>query len=69
MEKSDNSKSKNTMFNGEWEVLSSLGEGNTAKVYKVRSVKDGKIAALKLIRERFLQEKSCSPLESIQQEI
>jgi len=33
---------KAPIFNGEYEILSSLGEGNTSKVYLCRSLKDPK---------------------------
>ena len=49
-------KQKHPIFNGEWEILQSLGEGNTSKVYLVRSLKNPKdLRALKLLREEFLQ--------------
>jgi len=47
-------KQKHPIFNNEFEILSSLGEGNTSKVYLARSMKDGKQVALKLLREEFL---------------
>jgi len=46
---------KHPVFNDEYEILSSLGEGNTSKVYLCRSIKDPKKqVALKLLREEFL---------------
>ena len=52
-------KAKHPVFNGEYEILSSLGEGNTSKVYLARSIKDPKKqVALKLLREEFLQRDS-----------
>ena len=33
---------KYPVFNGEYEILTSLGEGTTSKVFKVRSVSDPK---------------------------
>jgi len=33
-------KPKHPVFNGEYEILSSLGEGNTSKVYLARLIKD-----------------------------
>lgn len=45
---------KYPVFNGEYELLGSLGEGTTSKVYKARSLKDGKLVALKLLREDYL---------------
>jgi len=53
-------KQKHPIFNGEWEILSSLGEGNTSKVYLARNLKDGKQVALKLLREEFLARDSDS---------
>jgi serine/threonine protein kinase len=51
-----NAKLKHPVFNNEYEILSSLGEGNTSKVYMVRNLKDPKkVVALKLLREEFLQ--------------
>ena len=34
-------KQKHPIFNGKWEILSSLGEGNTSKVYMARNMEDG----------------------------
>ena len=45
---------KYPVFNGEYELLGSLGEGTTSKVYKTRSLKDSKMVALKLLREDYL---------------
>jgi serine/threonine protein kinase len=46
---------KHPVFNKKYEILSSLGEGNTSKVYLVRSLEDPKKQfALKLLREEFL---------------
>ena len=54
---------------GKYEILSSLGEGNTSKVYLVRSMKEPKKQfALKLIREEFLQRDENS-IKSVSQEI
>jgi serine/threonine protein kinase len=50
----ENGKQKHPIFNGEWEILSSLGEGNTSKVYQARNLTDGRTVALKLLREEFL---------------
>lgn len=62
-------KLKHPVFNGEYEILSSLGEGNTSKVYLARSLKDPKKqVALKLLREEFLQRDSES-IKSVEQEI
>ena len=61
-------KAKHPIFNGEWEILSSLGEGNTSKVYLARNLNDGKTVALKLLREEFLARDSDS-IKSVEQEI
>ena len=48
-------KQKHPIFNGEFEIISSLGEGNTSKVYLARSLSNPKEQiALKLLREEFL---------------
>lgn len=50
-----NSVQKHPIFNNEYEILSSLGEGNTSKVYMARKISDPKkFAALKLLKEEFL---------------
>lgn len=60
---------KHPVFIGEYEILSSLGEGNTSKVYLVRSIKEPKKQfALKLLREEFLQRDQDS-IKSVEQEI
>jgi len=65
----ENGKQKHPIFNGEYEILSSLGEGNTSKVYLARSLKDPKKKiALKLLREEFLQRDKDS-IKSVEQEI
>ena len=62
-------KMKHPLFINEYEILSSLGEGNTSKVYLVRSIKDPKKQfALKLLREEFLQRDKDS-IRSVEQEI
>merc|ERR1712110_51834 len=62
-------KQKHPIFNGEYEILSSLGEGNTSKVYLCRSIKDPKQQiALKLLREEFLNRDEHS-IKSLEQEI
>jgi len=75
MEKNANVKSetskkhKHPIFNSEYEILSSLGEGNTSKVYLCRSLKDPKKQiALKLLREEFLNRDDQS-IKSVEQEI
>jgi serine/threonine protein kinase len=61
-------KQKHPIFNNEYEILSSLGEGNTSKVYLAKSLKDGKQVALKLLREEFLQ-RDADSIKSVEQEI
>ena len=62
-------KQKHPIFNGEYEILSSLGEGNTSKVYLARSIANpDKMVALKLLREEFLQRDKDS-IKSVEQEI
>ena len=64
-----NAKAKHPVFNGEWEILQSLGEGNTSKVYLVRNLADPKkLQALKLLREEFLQRDTDS-IKAVEQEI
>jgi len=65
----DQSKLKHPVFNNEYEILSSLGEGNTSKVYLARSLKDPKkCVALKLLREEFLQ-RDADSIKAVEQEI
>ena len=69
MDKKDTKKQKHPIFNGKFEILSALGEGNTSKVYLVRSIEDpSKLSALKLLREEFLKRDSDS-IKSVEKEI
>lgn len=62
-------KLKHPVFNGEYEILSSLGEGNTSKVYMARSIKNPKqVVALKLLREEFLQ-RDVDSIKAVENEI
>lgn len=62
-------KRKHPVFNGEYEILSSLGEGNTSKVYLARSITNpSQTIALKILREEFLNRDSDS-IKSVEQEI
>jgi len=64
-----NAKQKHPIFNSEWEILQSLGEGNTSKVSLVRNLADPKkLQALKLLREEFLQRDQDS-IKAVEQEI
>ena len=61
-----NKKQKHPIFNDQYEILSSLGEGNTSKVYLCRSIENPKeMMALKLLRDEFLSrdEKSIKAVE------
>jgi serine/threonine protein kinase len=43
------------VFNKEYEILRSLGDGKTSKVYLCKSIKNAdKKVAMKLLREEFL---------------
>lgn len=65
----DSAKLKHPVFNGEYEILQSLGEGNTSKVYMARNIKDPKkVFALKLLREEFLQ-RDAESIKSVENEI
>jgi serine/threonine protein kinase len=69
MDKTKATKQKHPIFNQKYEILSSLGEGNTSKVYLVRSIENPKEQfALKLLREEFLQRDKDS-IKSVEQEI
>ena len=60
---------KHPIFNGEYEIMQSLGEGNTSKVYLAKSLNDpNKCVALKLLREEFLQRDQDS-IKSVESEI
>ena len=49
-------KLKYPLFNREYEILTSIGEGTTSKVFKIRSLADPKKCfALKLLREEYLR--------------
>jgi len=43
------------IFNAEWAIEKKLGEGHTSRVYKVKNIKNGELAALKVIRSEYLQ--------------
>jgi len=64
----DNTKLKHPVFNNEYEILSSLGEGNTSKVYCARHLKTKQIVALKLLREEFLQ-RDVDSIKAVENEI
>lgn len=64
----DGGQSKHPIFNGEYEILQSLGEGNTSKVYMARKLSDKSTVALKLLREEFLQ-RDTESIKSVESEI
>ena len=46
---------KHPIFNNQFEILKSLGEGNTSKVYLGRSLVDPNAqVAIKILKEEFL---------------
>jgi serine/threonine protein kinase len=60
---------KYPIFNGEYEILESLGEGTTSKVFKVRNIKEPKKQfALKLLREEFLKREE-NAIQAVENEI
>ena len=61
--------SKHPIFNDSYEILTSLGEGNTSKVYQARDLNDkNKFVAVKLLKEEFLQ-RDAESITSVEQEI
>ena len=56
------------IFNGQYEVIKSLGEGNTSKVYLGRHTQNGTFAAIKILKEEFLRRDTDSIL-SVHNEI
>ena len=48
-------RAKHPVFNNEFEIIKSLGEGNTSKVYLARSIHNGSLTALKILKEEFLR--------------
>lgn len=60
---------KHPVFNNEFEILSSLGDGKTSKVYLCQSIKEKeKKMAMKLLREEFLQ-KDEKNVKAVEREI
>ena len=59
---------KHPVFNGEFEIIRSLGEGNTSKVYYGRSKETGNGVAIKILKEEFLRRDNDSIL-SVHNEI
>lgn len=48
-------RAKHPIFNGQYEIIKSLGEGNTSKVYLGRSITDSSFVAIKILKEEFLR--------------
>ncbi len=66
---SANGKQDHPIFMGEWDIIKSLGEGNTSKVYLAVHKEDKKRqVALKIFREEFLTRDSDS-IKSVEKEI
>ena len=60
---------KHPIFNKDFEIVSSLGDGKTSKVYLCQSMKEKeKRIAMKLLREEFLQ-KDEKNVKSVEREI
>ena len=69
MQATQNASNKHPIFNGQYEILKSLGEGNTSKVYMARDVnKPNEHVAIKILKEEFLRRDEDSIL-SVQNEI
>ena len=66
----DNSSQRQThpIFNNQYEIIKSLGEGNTSKVYLGRSLQNGTFVAIKILKEEFLRRDNDSIL-SVHNEI
>jgi serine/threonine protein kinase len=47
--------SSHPVFNGKYEILKSLGEGNTSKVYLGKLIGSEEYAAIKILKEEFLR--------------
>ena len=56
------------IFNNQYEIIKSLGEGNTSKVYLGRSLQNGTFVAIKILKEEFLRRDNDSIL-SVHNEI
>ena len=52
--------SSHPIFNEKYEILKSLGEGNTSKVYLGKSMENGEHVAIKILKEEFLRRDSDS---------
>lgn len=62
-------KQQHPIFNGKYEILKSLGEGNTSKVYLARSLENSvNHVAVKILKDEFLRRDNDSIL-SVHNEI
>jgi len=52
---SANNTQAHPVFNGKYEILKSLGEGNTSKVYLGKLKDTEEYAAIKILKEEFLR--------------
>jgi hypothetical protein len=69
MQKQTNSTQQHPIFNNQFEILKSLGEGNTSKVYLGRSLANPSVqVAIKVLKEEFLKRDSDAIL-SVRNEI
>lgn len=61
---------KHPIFNNKYEIIKSLGEGNTSKVYLATAINEptAKQVAIKILKEEFLRRDEDSIL-SVQNEI
>jgi serine/threonine protein kinase len=62
------SQKKRPIFNDRIEILESLGQGNTSKVYLGRDLQTKNLCALKILKEEFLERSQDSILQ-VQNEI
>lgn len=68
MQTTNTTKAAHPIFNGKFEILKSLGEGNTSKVYLAKNIEDHSTFAVKILKEEFLRRDEDSIL-SVQNEI
>lgn len=64
----NNNRSNHPVFNGKYEILKSLGEGNTSKVYLGKEIDTEFYVAIKILKEEFLR-RDQSSVVSVQNEI
>ena len=54
-EMAQSNKNTQPVFNGKYQILKSLGEGNTSKVYLGKEIGTENYAAIKILKEEFLR--------------